>query len=98
MQDSIKDRATRMAREGRTATDISKELGISYLEVWNLVPATWQGTKTMITRRMNQIVKETDSDAREQLVHEVKEQVDFLYQSGRQLGRMVASARKTLSS
>ena len=98
MQDSIKDRAQRMAHEGRDAIDISKELGISYVEVWDLVPGSWRGSKTMITNRVNQLVKESDPAARERLVSEVKEQLDFLYESGRQLARKVASARKTLSS
>ena len=96
MQESIKDRAQRMASEGRTAVEISQELGIDYWEVWSYVPGTWRGTKQMITRRINRLVNEDDPSTRKELAREVKEYIDYLYKGGMRLGRIVDRARKTL--
>ena len=96
MDDTIKERAQRMAAEGQTAMQISRELGIGYWDVWNYVPRTWQGTKSIITRRVNKLVNENNPSVRAELASEVKEYIDFLYYGGMRLGRMVDRARKNL--
>ena len=96
MEDSIRERAQRMAAEGQTAIQISRSLGISYGDVWNYIPGSWQGTKALITRRINRLVNENDPSVRAELAREVKEHVAFLYQGGMRLGRMVDRARKNL--
>ncbi len=96
MADTLRGRAQRMANEGRNAMEISQELDIDYWEVWNLVPQTWQGTKSMITRRINRLVSATDPAIRQELSKEVKAYINYLYYGGKRLGRKVDRARKVL--
>ena len=89
-------RAKQMADEGKTIAQISEELGVDYWLVWSQV-RSWQGTKQMITRRLNRLIKEPDQSVREQLVSEVRECVDYFYYQGRHLGSQVERARKVLN-
>ena len=98
MSESIRDIARRMAREGKTVSQISEELGIDYGDAWGYVPGSWQGTKKMITNRINKLINEKNRSVREQLAFEVQEYVDSLYYSGKNLSQMVDRIRKTLGS
>lgn len=98
MSESIRDRARRMAREGKTIVQISEELGIPYWDAWGYVPGSWQGTKKKMTNRINKLINEKNRSVREQLAFEVKEYVDSLYYPGKNLSRMVDRIRKTLGS
>lgn len=89
-------KAKLMADEGKTIAQISEELGVDYYLLWSHV-RSWQGTKQMITRRLNRLVKEQDQSTREQLVSEIQECVDYFYYQGRRLGSQVERARKVLN-
>ena len=90
-------KAQQMADEGKTVAQISKELNVDYWEVWNHVPRSWQGTKWMITNRLNLLKKEETSENRERLAAEVDECVQYLYDRGRQMGKQIERARRTLN-
>ena len=90
-------KAQQMADEGKTVAQISKELNVDYWEVWNHVPRSWQGTKWMITNRLNLLKKEKNAATRERLVVEVDECVQYLYDRGRQMGKQIEGARRTLN-
>ena len=90
--DSIKQ----MAGRGQSIGKISKELKLDYWLVWKYAERSWQGTKTVITRRLNLLVKEQNQSAREEMVSEVRECVDYLYYQGKHLGDQVGRARKAL--
>ena len=51
-----------MASEGKTIAQIGKELDADYWQVWNHV-RSWQGTKWVITNRLNRLIKENDQYA-----------------------------------
>ena len=89
--------AQQMADEGKTVAQISKELNVDYWEVWNHVPRSWQGTKWTITNRLNLLKKEKNSDNRERLAAEVDECVQYLYDRGRQMGKQIERARRSLN-
>ena len=89
-------RAQQMANQGKTVSQISKEMHIDYWEVWNHVPRSWQGTKWVITNRLNLLKKEGNDEIRERLIAEVGECVQYLYDRGRQMGKQIERARKTL--
>lgn len=90
-------RAQQMANQGKTVSQISKEMHIDYWEVWNHVPGSWQGTKWVITNRLNLLRKEGNDEIRERLIAEVSECVQYLYDRGRQMGRQIERARNTLN-
>ena len=90
------ERAKQMAGEGQTIAQISRELGVDYWLVWNHVRSL-QGTKWVITRRLNRLAKEQDQSAREQMVTEVDECVDYLYDQLKRLGRRIDRARQSLN-
>ena len=97
------DRALEMARQGESIIKIHKDLGVDWYEVWSHIRktegnawATWQGAKKIATIRMDRLVKEKDQAKREILRREAAECVDYLYKSGRALGRKIDRARKEL--
>lgn len=87
-----------MAHEGKTIAQIGKDLGVDYWEVWNHAERSWQGTKWVITNRLRLLEKESDQATRERLAEEVAGCVEYIYQRGRQMGRQIDSARKTLDA
>ena len=89
-------KAQLMASEGKTISEISKELNVDYWEVWNHVDRSWQGTKWVITNRLKKLAKEKDQSTREQLADEVAECINYLYTQGRSMGKQIDQARKTL--
>ena len=90
-------RAQQMADEGKTVAQISKELKVDYWEVWNHVPRSWQGTKWVITNRLNLLKNERSPATREKLVAEVAECIQYLYDRGRHMGKQIERARRTLN-
>ena len=90
-------RAQQMADEGKTVAQISKELKVDYWEVWNHVPRSWQGTKWVITHRLNLLKKERNRATREKLVADVAECIQYLYDRGRYMGKQIEHARRTLN-
>lgn len=98
MGDVEKDRAWQMAHEGKTIAQISKELDLDYWQVWQNVERSWQGTKWIVTNRLNLLVKENDPAIREQLVSEAKECIEYLYQRGRHMGKQMDRARNALDT
>ena len=98
------DTAVQMSRGGRTLTSISRELGVEWLEVFRYVRetqgtdwSTWQGAKTIITRRLKSMAVSNDPERREQLRLEVAAAVDYLYYEGKRLSTKIDRARKALS-
>ncbi len=87
----------RMAREGKTIAQISRELGMEYWEVWSQVRG-WRGTKWMITNRLRRLATENDQATREKLANEADESVKYLYNEGQRLSSKVDRIRKALNS
>ena len=87
----------RMSGAGKTIAQISKELGLDYWVVWNHA-RSWQGTKWVITNRLRRLEKEQDQSAREKMVREVAECVDYFYYQGKHLGGQIERARKALDN
>ena len=91
------EKAKQLANEGKTIAQISEELEVDYWLLWSHV-RSWQGTKQIITRRLNRLINEQDQSARKQLVSEVVECVDYFYYQGKRLGSQVERARKVLNN
>ncbi len=85
------------ARNGKTIAQIGKELKVDYWEVWNHAERSWQGTKWIITNRLNLLAKENDSETRKRLAKEADECVDYLFDQGKRMGRQIDGARKALN-
>ena len=97
MTDSIKEKAKQMASEGKTVPQISKELGVGYWEARaHVVPSSWHGAKQIITRRLNQLIKEKDQATREQLVNQAAEYINYIYYDAKELSRRIDRVRKAL--
>ena len=100
MTEEQKALAVQMAREGKAIASISEKLGVTYWEVHAHVTAvgalSWLGAKRSITNRLNKLKRERDQAAREQLVSEASELVNYIYYSGKNLGKKIDSARRTL--
>ena len=97
------DRAVQMAREGDSIENIRKAVEADWFEVWQYVKeaqgtqwSTWQGAKSVITRRINKMVTTNDRETREELKKEVAECVNYLYYEGKRLRGKIERARKSL--
>ena len=92
--------AEQMARNGKTIADIHTALGVDYWEVWEHVTSvraySWQGAKSIITRRLNSLVRANNSQRRRDLAKEAREYVDYLYYEGKRLGGALERVRKAL--
>ena len=87
----------RMVREGKTFSDISKELGVSWNEARSLAPtSSWHGVKRRTSHLLTQIEKEHNPVKRKEMVAEVRKNVDFLYDAANHLKSQVDNARKAL--
>jgi len=95
-KDALKKKAREMAREGKTITTISKELGVSWTEVAGYT-ISWLGAKKRITNRLERLATEADQAKREKLAKEADNYVDFLYDAAKGLRSQVDSARKALN-
>lgn len=95
-KDALEKKAKAMAREGRTITYISKNLGISWSEARSYTPG-WQGTKTKLTRRLKKLVVEPDQAKREKMEAEADRYADFLYDAAKHLRGQVDAARRALN-
>ena len=97
-KDALMEKANKMARQGRTVTEISEELGISWHEARSYLKATsWHGAKMKITHRLKRLAKESDPEKREKLACEAGRYVDFLFDSAKHLRGQVDTARKALN-
>ncbi|MDE2788384.1 MAG: hypothetical protein OXL37_17235 [Chloroflexota bacterium] len=85
------------ARNGKTIAQIGKELKVDYWEVWNYAERSWQGTKWIITNRLNLLAKENDPETRVRLAKEANECVGYLFDQGKRMGSQIDRARKTLN-
>ena len=91
------EKAKQLAQAGRTITEISEEMGITWGEARNLVPnSSWRGAKVRITNRLNTLAKETNPRKREKLAAEADKYVDFLYDAAKHLRDQVDGVRKAL--
>ena len=97
-EDELRNKATKMAREGRNLTQISKDLGISWEEARGYIPvSTWQGAKAKITRQLNRLATEPDQVKRKKMACEADKYADFLYDAAKHLRGQVDNARKALN-
>jgi len=94
------DRAEQMARDGKAITKIQETLHVDYDEIWvylNSIGAySWIGAKSIITRRLNSLVAETDRARRQELADEAKHMVDYLYYQGVEQASILDKVKKAL--
>lgn len=95
IQAALQRRAMELAREGKTTSAISEELGISWAEADSLTIG-WLGARSRVTTLLNRMVKEANAEKREQMVGEIENYVDFLYDTAKGLRSQVIRARKAL--
>ena len=81
---------------------VSEELGLEWGEVSSFLQSEdvrgFRGSKTRITNRLNRLKNENDPAKREQLVDEAKALINYIYYSGKDMGRAIDRARKALGS
>lgn len=97
LDQSTINKIRQMSSEGKQVPQISSELGVDYWQVWSHVEHNWQGTKWVITNRLNRLKGEKDQATRERYVNEVKECVQYLYDQGKRMGTQIDRARKSLN-
>ena len=93
--------AEQMARNGTTIADIHAALGVDYWDVWEHVTSvraySWQGAKSIVTRRLNSLVKVSNSQKRRDLAKEAAEYVDYLYYEGKRPADTLKRVRRAVS-
>ena len=93
--------AEQMALDGTTIADIHTALGIDYWEVWEHVTSvraySWQGAKSIVTRRLNSLGRAGDSKKRRALAKEAGEYVDYLYCEGKRLANTLKRVRRAVN-
>ncbi len=95
-KEEVKDKAKRLANEGRNITYISQTLGISWNEARSYTPS-WLGAKKKLTIRLNKLANEQDHKGRKHLAEEADRYADFLYDAAKHLRRQVDAARRALN-
>ena len=102
MNDEQKAKAVQMVKQGKTIVSISRELGLEWAEVSECVHSegalSFQGAKSRITNRLNKLRTEKDTTKREQLVDEVSNLFNYIYFSGKDMGKAIDRARIALGS
>ena len=97
-EDALKRRAIAMARDGRTITQISEALGISWGEARSYLPtSSWMGAKIKITIRLKNLAGEPDQAKREKLADEADKYADFLYDAAKHLRGQVEGVKRALN-
>lgn len=94
--DSLRIKAKALAKDGKTITQISKELNISWNKVRGYTPG-WRGTKVKLTNRLNKLISEPDEGKRRALAADADRYADFLYDAAKHLRDQVDGARKALN-
>lgn len=82
---------------GHTYARISKDLELDWWDVRNVDKASWQSAKVRITNRLNKLAAENDPEKREGLVKEINGYVNYLYASGKALGKTVDSIERIIN-
>lgn len=102
MTDEQKAIALLMVKEGKTIVSISEDLGLDWDVITGFVHSedalSWLGAKNRITHRLNRLKEENDPAVRERLADEVYDIVNYIYYSGKEMGRAIDDARKALGS
>ena len=97
-KDALIEKANKLARVGRTITEISNKLEKSWHEARSyLVSSSWRGAKVKITNRLEKLAKEQDPKKRKKLACEADKYVDFLYDAAKHLRGQVDGARRALN-
>ena len=95
-KETLREDVRKMAFEGRTITNISEKLGISWNEARSYTPS-WRGAKVKLTNRLEWLVKEPDQSKREKMATEADRYADFLYDAAKHLRDQVDAARRALN-
>ena len=82
---------------GHTYARISRELGLDWWDVRNSAKASWLATRMRITNRLDKLVKENDPCKRVNSVPEIKNEVAYLHEGGKALGRTIDSIEKAIN-
>lgn len=97
-KDTLVIEANKMARAGKTITEISENLKVNWHEARSyLNSSSWRGAKVKITNRLKKLANEMDSKKREKMADEADRYVDFLYDAAKHLRKQVDDARKALN-
>ena len=97
VSETDQEKAKKLAREGRSITYISKELGVSWSVARGLVPTgSWLGAKVRLTNRLEKLATEPNETKRKKMVEEADIFADFLYDSAKHLRSQVDAARRAL--
>ena len=94
------DKAEEMARAGKPISKIVKALQVDYDELWQYLKSieaySWQGAKSIVTRRLKSLATEGNQRRREELAGEAKHMADYLYDHGVAQARKIEKVKKAL--
>ena len=93
--EEVMAKARTLAREGKTITKISEELGISWNEARSYT-LSWLGAKKRITFRLKKLAVEPNLDKRKKMAEEADNYADFLFDAAKHLRDQVDAARRAL--
>lgn len=82
---------------GQQYSRISKDLALDWWTVRKHAKDGWRGTKHSITYQLNKVASERDPEKRAEMVENIKERVNYLYNGGQALGKTIESIEKTIN-
>ncbi len=92
---------SQMARRGRSIVEIASRYKLDYGVVqallWEQETLPWQGSKAIITRRLNSLKTATRQERRAELIKDVEEQVDYLYYAAKESQARLDKIKKTIT-
>ncbi|OGO04822.1 MAG: hypothetical protein A2Y91_06100 [Chloroflexi bacterium RBG_13_54_8] len=100
--DKQKKKIERMIMKGEKMEAIAKEIGGSctWQDIqeycWDSGAMSWQGSKKMITNRLNKFKTTTIQADRQQLADEIDESVSYLYYCAKQMRERILAVENAL--
>lgn len=102
LSNSVKQQLKEGAKNGESISSMANKFKLKYeviqAHLWQSGTLTWQGAKTIITRRLSKVENAITKEGRSKLVNEIQEQIDYLYYAARQLQKQLERVKKSLPS
>ena len=83
--------------QGHTYARISKDMKLGYWDVKGVARKSWLAAKVRITNRLKKLAVESNPERRLKLIEEINADVNYLYGSGKALGRTIDGIEKVIN-
>lgn len=101
LPEATKQKIRDLVGTGRSIVNICNTLKLDYNIVqaflWQEGRLPWRGARSVITRRLKSLVASTKRDERQRLADEIRDQVDYIYYTAKQLSVQLDKIKKSIT-